>query len=210
MINIQKSVEISVLIFQFFFFSLLLNVEVKNYAMKKKMDDLKKAKLIYSGEILLFAIIFLALGILFLIKIIDVQDYKKWLFPILTMIGGIWNISELIWALSSKKKRKKTSLLDKFLLLPASIAFLSFGIYALIAMIMNPSTTALDNFFPTYIGVTLLYSSIVYFFQSIYHYFVPLPALLIAVEEDRKSQENKQKIFDENIPDKQDNDNSDE
>lgn len=202
--------EICVIIFQFFYFSLLLNVEVKNYPMKKKMDDLKKAKLIYSGEILLFAIIFLTLGILFLVKIIDVQEYKKWLFPILTMVGGIWNISELIWVLSSKKKRKKTSLLDKFLLLPASIAFLSFGIYALIAMIMNPSTTALDNFFPTYIGVTLLYSSIVYFFQSIYHYFVPLPALLIAVEEDRKSQENKQKIFDENIPDKQDNDNFDE
>jgi uncharacterized membrane protein HdeD (DUF308 family) len=178
--------------------------------MKKKMDDLTKAKLIYSGEILLFAIIFLVLGILFLVKIIDVQDYKKWLFPILTMVGGIWNISELIWALSSPKKRKKTSLLDKFLLLPASIAFLAFGIYALIILIMNPSTTALDDFFPTYIGVTLLYSSLIYLFQSIYHYFIPLPALLIAVEEDRKSQENKQKNIDENVLNDENNDNSNE
>ena len=54
--------------------------------MKKKMDDLTKAKLIYSGEILLFAIIFLVLGILFLVKIIDVQDYKKWL----SILLGWW------------------------------------------------------------------------------------------------------------------------
>ncbi len=178
--------------------------------MRKKIDDLTKAKLIYSGEIFIFAIVFLTLGILFLVRIIDVQDYKKWLFPILTLVGGLWNISELIWALSSPKKRKKTSLLDKFLLLPASIAFLSFGTYALIVMIVNPSSTVLDNFFPVYIGVALLYSSLIYFFQSIYHYFVPLPALLIAIEEDRKSQENKQKILDENIPDNENNDNSDE
>ncbi len=198
------------IILLFFLFFFIIKYGSKHQLMKKKMDDLTKAKLIYSGEILLFAIIFLALGILFLVKIIDVQDYKKWLFPILTMIGGIWNISELIWALSSPKKRKKTSLLDKFLLLPASIAFLSFGIYALIVLIMNHSTAALDDFFPTYIGVTLLYSSLIYFFQSIYHYFVPLPALLIAVEEDRRSQENKEKILDENIPDNENNDNSDE
>ena len=43
--------------------------------MKKKLDDLTKAKLIYSGEILLFAIIFLALGVLFLTRVIAVQDY---------------------------------------------------------------------------------------------------------------------------------------
>ncbi|HPS18907.1 MAG TPA: hypothetical protein PLR04_02140 [Bacilli bacterium] len=157
--------------------------------MKKKLDDLTKAKLIYSGEILLFAIIFLALGVLFLTRVIAVQDYKKWLFPILTMLGGIWNTAELIWALISPNKRKKTSLLDKWLLMPASLAFLGFGSYALIAMSVNPANPFLDLFFPTYIGVTILYSSAVYFFQSIYHFYFPVPALIIAVEEDRKASE---------------------
>lgn len=172
----------------------LINKEKEASFMKKKMDALKKVKLIYSGEIFLFAILFLVLGILFLVKVIDIQDYKKWLFPILTMVGATWNIAELIWALVSKKKRAKTSLLDKYLMVPASLVFLVFGSFALITLIINPSTTSLDVFFPVYIGATLLYSSAIYFFQSIYHYFYPVPALLAVIQEENDAQLEEGKI----------------
>lgn len=153
--------------------------------MKKKLDDLTKAKLIYSGELLLFAVIFVVIGVLFITQIIAVKDYKKWLFPIITLLGAIWVLVEFIWALASPKKRAKVCLLDKILLLPSSLTFLVCDTYVLIVLMINPTTTELDVFFPLYIGITLCYLSAVYLFQGIYHYFKPLKLLVDAAEADR-------------------------
>ena len=43
--------------------------------MKKKLDDLTKMKLIYSGELLMFAVLFAVLGPLFLFEVITVADW---------------------------------------------------------------------------------------------------------------------------------------
>jgi len=172
--------------------------------MKKKMDDLTKAKLIYSGELAIFAILFLVLGLLFILKIIGVASYKKWLFPILTLAGAIWVIIDLVWTLLSPKKRVKSSLVDKWLVLPSALVFLGCDSYVLTALIVNPSTTSLDVFFPLYIGITLLYLSGIYLFQSIYHFYRPVPALINAVKEDEKSSDEEAKnkdddsLFDKN------------
>lgn len=155
--------------------------------MKKKIDELTKVKLIYSGELAIFAILFFVLGLFFILEIIGVASYKKWLFPILTLVGAIWGVTDLIWTLLSPKKRAKSSLLDKWLLLPSALVFLGCDSYVLVALINNPSTTALDRFFPLYIGITLLYLSGIYLFQSIYHFFYPVPALINALKEDEKS-----------------------
>lgn len=152
--------------------------------MKKKLDDLTKAKLIYSGELLLFSLIFITLGILFLTGVIAIRDYKKWLFPILTLIGAIWVITEFIWILASPKKRAKSCLIDKILLLPSALTFLGCDTYVLIKMIINPSTTEFSVFFPLYIGITILYLAAVYLFQAIYHFYRPLPILVEAARED--------------------------
>lgn len=171
--------------------------------MKKKMDDLTKAKLIYSGELAIFAILFLVLGLLFILKIIGVASYKKWLFPILTLVGAIWVISDLIWTLLSPKKRARSSLIDKWLALPSALVFIGCDSYVLTALIINPATTSLDVFFPLYIGITLLYLSGVYLFESIYHFYRPIPALIEAVKEDKKSSDEEDKndlddsLFDE-------------
>ncbi|MFA7032258.1 MAG: hypothetical protein WC201_01685 [Bacilli bacterium] len=155
--------------------------------MKKKIDDLTKAKLMYSGELAIFAILFLVLGLLFILKIIGVANYKKWLFPILTLAGAIWVIIDLVWTLLSPKKKAKSSLIDKWLVLPSALVFLGCDSYVLTALIINPSTTSLDVFFPLYIGITLLYLSGIYVFESIYHFYRPVPALINAVKEDEKA-----------------------
>ena len=85
--------------------------------MKKKIDELTKMKLIYSGELFLFAIVGAVLGTLFIVDVIHVKDWKKWVFTILTLIGGIYFVVDLIWSIVSKKKRKKVSLFDKITLI---------------------------------------------------------------------------------------------
>ena len=165
--------------------------------MKKKIDYLTKAKLIYSGELVIFALLFLVLGLLFILQVIGVTSYKKWLFPILTLAGAIWVIIDLVWTLLSPKRKAKSSLIDKWLVVPSSLVFIGCDSYVLTALIINPSTTSLDVFFPLYIGITILYLSGVYLFESIYHFYRPLPALIEAVKEDEKSSDNEVKNEDD-------------
>ena len=63
--------------------------------MKKKIDELTKMKLIYSGELFLFAIVGAVLGTLFIVDVIHGKDWKKWVFTILTLIGGIYFVVDL-------------------------------------------------------------------------------------------------------------------
>jgi len=165
--------------------------------MKKKIDDLTKAKLIYSGELVIFALLFLVLGLLFILQVIGVASYKKWLFPILTLAGAIWVIIDLVWTLLSPKRKAKSSLIDKWLVVPSALVFIGCDSYVLTALIINPSTTSLDVFFPLYIGITILYLSGVYLFESIYHFYRPLPALIEAIKEDEKSSDNEVKNEDD-------------
>lgn len=159
--------------------------------MKNKMDDLKKAKLILSGEYLLFSLVFVTLAFLFILKVISIKSYKLWLFPIVTMVGGLWCVIDFVICLFSEKRRKKVALIDKILLLPSGILLISCDTIMIISLIRDPNTTALNNFFRIYLSISLFYLSVVYCFQSIYHYFKPIPALLEAVEADRLMKEQK-------------------
>lgn len=144
----------------------------------------KKAIAIYCGELLLFGIVFVVLGILFLLHIIGVGDWKRYAFTYVTLIGGCWPIADFFWTLFSKKHRSNNSLLDKILILPAPLCTIPCDIWILTKGIANVEL----SFFQILIGSIFCYFGAVYLFECVYHYFVPIPGLL---EESQKSDENK-------------------
>lgn len=155
------------------------------------MDELKKAKLIYSGELLLFTIVFIVLGVLMLLGILGNKDLFKQIFSWVTLFGSTWLIVDFFWVLLSKKRRAKNSLLDKALLLPSASCTIAFDIFCLINGPLNVNDLAGVNLYGYYCGSLFMYFAAVYLFQAIYHYFYPIPGLL---EDDKKAEEK------ENIP----------
>lgn len=154
---------------------------------KKKMDNVTKAKLIYSIELGAFSLLFLVLGLLKFFDVITLsENYRSWWFPLITLLGGTWFITDLIWAIVSKKHREKSSLFDKSLLGPASLSTIIFDIYVLITGGLNVDY----NLYKYYSASLFIYISIIYAIQSIYHYKHPLPYL---VNEIRKAEEEEQK-----------------
>lgn len=146
--------------------------------MKKegKLDELTKAKLIYSGELALFAVLFAVLGSLFLSGVIKPSDWKKWLVLIGGTLGSLWCFIDFIWILNSPKRKAKNCLLDKILLLPSAAASLGFNIFFWIKMI--PFNSDHDLLFAYFLGAILLYFSLVYVFEAAYHWKHPIPGLL--------------------------------
>ena len=55
---------------------------------KKKLDDLTKIKLIYSGELILIAIVALVIGILQLTYVLTVKDLFRRIFNWVTIFGS--------------------------------------------------------------------------------------------------------------------------
>ena len=158
--------------------------------MKKKIDELTKMKLIYSGELFLFAIVGAVLGTLFIVDVIHVKDWKKWVFTILTLIGGIYFVVDLIWSIVSKKKRKKVSLFDKITVAPSGLTLFCLDIYALINLIKDPSWTGANgNFFRYEIGIALCYIAVIYIAQGIFHLYKPHPSIIEAIEEEKREKE---------------------
>jgi len=156
---------------------------------KRKLDEITKFKLIYSGELLIFSVVFLVLGSLILSRIISLSDIKKTIFTWVTLFGGFFNLGDFIYALASKKRRKKVSLLDKSMGLPVSLSLIGVDIYAL-------STPNLPVEYYIYsMGTVFICLSAIYIFQGIYHFYFPIPGIL----EDET--ENKKK---ENVPSKED------
>lgn len=155
---------------------------------KKKMDDFTKFKLVYCGEILIFAVVFAVFGILFLCDILKVSEWKTWVFPILTLCGGIYFIVDFVWFLFSKKRQAKNSLIDKVLPFPASIGVIAFDIYALISncTLEGAAYDEYINIFRIVLGSVLCYYAAVYLFEGIYHWFIPSKALTYAYEEAEK------------------------
>ncbi len=151
---------------------------------KKKLDDLTKAKLIYSGELLLFALVFAVLGILFLLGVISPSDWKKWLVLVGGSLGSVWCFVDFAWILASPKRKAKNSLIDKILLLPSAAVSLGFNVFFWIKMI--PFHSDYDSLFATFLGSILLYFSLVYLFECFYHWKHPVPGLL---EEEKKEEE---------------------
>lgn len=149
--------------------------------MKKPLDILTKAKLIYSGELLAFSVLFAVLGTLILTGVIGVSDTKILILTILTLVGGPIIIFNFVHYCVSEKKRKKSSLLDILLLLPVPLAMIPIDIMRFCGMVPNEA-------YPLIVGITFLYITIAYTAEAIYHWFVPLPLLVEAAKEDEEEQ----------------------
>ena len=146
------------------------------------MDPHKKMKLIYSGELLLFAVIFLVVAILKLTGVMKYNETRRIIFNWITIFGGLWGITDFVWGLASKKRRQRISLLDKALVLPLVLFIETFDFISLIA---KPES---ESFYVISIGAAFLYITVIYTFQAIYHYFYPIPGLLDDEEEEKKDQ----------------------
>ena len=164
---------------------------------KKKLDDLTKAKLIYSGELIFFAFVFIVLGILKITNILNISKNSKaiwytYFFVILTFCGGIWFVVDFIWTIKSEKRRKKSSLVDKILLLPSSLATFIFDIRAFIVgieSIREPLNGLNNNLLNFYTSFLFFYFAIIYIFQAFYHYKYPLPLILEEIEKEKAEKE---------------------
>lgn len=148
---------------------------------KPKMDEMKKMKLIYSGEMLLIALVFLTLGILMLTGIYQTSDTRRTIFVWITLFGGAYTIFDFFWTLFSKKHRKSSSLLDKIAILPVGITFISYDLFFLITQ------TNSYEIHHWVVGATFTYIGALYIFESIFHYYHPIPGLLEAGEKENPS-----------------------
>lgn len=152
----------------------------------KKIDKEKKIKLIYSGELLLFAVIFLVFGILKITKIMGYSETRRIVFNWITIFGGAWGIADFIWAICSKKRQQRISMIDKILLLPLAIFIMTFDFISLIAKPAN------DNFYIYSVGIAFLYVAVIYTFESIYHYYKPIPGLFDDEKESKEEEPSKE------------------
>ena len=151
--------------------------------MKQKMDPVKKYKLIYSGELIVIAIVAIVLGTLIWVRVLGKSDHFPYVYTILTMIGAAWIIIDFIWASLSKKRRLRVSYLDKILNLPLGLGLIAFDIYSLVTGLSQ------DVYQAKYVAIFFLYIAINYIFQGIYHYFVPVPGFIESLKEEEKKPE---------------------
>ncbi len=152
---------------------------------KKPLDELTKAKLIYSIELGAFGVIFLTLSLLFFLRVIPITEWKRWVFTIGTLAGACWAIADLIWTIASPKRRAKNSLLDKAMIIPLSLSLATFDIICLVNAWETNSNG--DEWYRLAIGIALAYGAAVYAFQAIYHWFHPIPMILNTAEEMEKA-----------------------
>ena len=159
--------------------------------MKKKMDFATKAKLFYSGELIIIAIVFIVISILKLTNVFKYNETRSLIFNWITIFGGAWVIADLIWAIVDKKRQKRICLIDKIIHAPAGIYFIAFDLYCLIA---HPG----EMFYQRAIPVVLLYLAACYIFESIYHFKYPIPGLIEDEEVDNHLEDSSKEEKEEN------------
>ncbi len=155
--------------------------------MKKKIDAVTKVKLIYSGELLLFAVVFLTLAILKFTNVIPFNSTRALIFNWITIFGGAWIIADLIWALVDKKRQKRLALIDKIIHAPAGVYLISFDLFCLI------SQSSDERVYQIGIPIALTYLCLCYIFEAFYHYKYPIPGLIEEEEEKQIEQEDSSK-----------------
>ena len=151
--------------------------------MKKNLDPLAKAKLIYSGELIIIAVAVIVVALLKIFGIIPTNENVHYVFNWITIFGGSWAIIDFFWAVFSKKRRPKISLIDKILHFPAGVYFVSYDLYCIITKTKDPNI--LRYGFP----IVILYLCACYIFEGIYHFYYPTPALLATIAEEEVKEE---------------------
>ena len=165
--------------------------------MKKKMDLMTKAKLIYSIELGVFAVIFLVFAILKFTGVMGVDKTRLTVFNWITLFGGSWITADFFWAMLDKKRQKRVALIDKCIHLPAGLYLISFDLYCLIT---QPSIDSPICRFG--VPIVLTYLCLCYAFEAIYHFKYPVPGLLdIEKQENQVVSEQDAEIIDNNEPD---------
>ena len=144
-----------------------------------KLSVEKKTKLIYSGELILFSVIFLILGVLELVKVITLSDRFQLIFKILTLIGASWLVIDFVWMMLSKKRKERNSFLDKVMMLPLAAYLYGFDI----AGFVYPRNY---EYYQIGVPIAFFYIACAYLFQGIYHYRKPIPMIIEAIEEEEK------------------------
>ena len=146
--------------------------------MKQKMDTMTKAKLIYSIELGVFAVLFLVLATLKFFGVIGTNELRLKIFNWITLFGGSWIVVDFFWALLDKKRQKRVALIDKCIHLPAGLYLIAFDLYCLIAQ------PAIDSPICRYaVPIVFTYLGICYAFEAIYHFKYPVPGIFDALEE---------------------------
>ena len=152
--------------------------------MKKKMDLSIKAKLIYSVELGIFAILFLVLAILRFTGVIPANATRLTIFNWVTLFGGSWITIDFIWALLDKKRQKRVAIIDKIIHLPAGLYLIVFDLYCLIT---NIAKNDINNPICVYgVPIVLAYLALCYSFEAIYHFKYPVPGLLDIEEKENQ------------------------
>lgn len=148
---------------------------------KKKLDPLTKVKLLLAVEYLIFVLLFTVLGILFLLEVIKVADWKRYAFTYVTLAGGLWIVTDFFWTAFSAKRRAKNCLLDKILMAPIGLGLVIYDIYAI--------TQGCAETLPYryVIGINFCVIAGVYLFETIYHWYKPIPAVIEAALEEEKA-----------------------
>ena len=146
--------------------------------------QIKKIKMIYSGELLLFAVVFIVLGILELLRVIKLSDRFQLIFKIVTLVGATWLVTDFVWVLLSPKRRAKNALMDKAMMLPLAVYLYVFDI---LGFVLQPGY----GYYQVGVPVAFFYLSCAYVFQGIYHYYNPTPAVIEMIEEAMKPEEEK-------------------
>ena len=131
-------------------------------------------------EYAIFVALFATLGILFLLEVIRVAEWKRYVFTYVTLAGAIWIITDFFLTTFSKARRAKSCLLDKILMLPVGLVLLGFDVYAIT---QGCAETLPYRYF---IGGNFCYIAAVYLFETIYHWFKPIPMVIEAALEDQK------------------------
>ena len=155
--------------------------------MKQKMDIETKAKLIYSIELGVFALVFINLAILKATGVIPTDPNHVKVFNWITLFGGTWLVVDFMWAFLSQKRQKRVSLLDKVLHLPAGFYLIAFDIICLLGK-------QKDEFYRYGIPIVLGYLGLCYTFEAIYHFWHPIPGLLDSLKEQEKKEANEQDV----------------
>lgn len=156
------------------------------------MDELTKAKLIYTIELLLFAVAFLVVAILQFVHVINFGETHLRVINWITIFGSSIGLLDFIWYLCSPIRKKKNSALDKCALVPLMIYILVFDIICFVNY-DNPQLELAQIMIP----IALCYVTLIYTIEAIYHWYHPLPMLYEAIEEDKMK--NPQEVMDADV-----------
>lgn len=153
--------------------------------MNDQEKQVRKIKLIYSGELLAFAVVFIVLGILELLKVIKLSDRFQLIFKIVTLVGATWLVVDFVWVMLSPKRKAKNAIMDKAMMLPLALYLYVFDI---LGFILKPGY----GYYQVGVPAAFFYIACAYAFQGFYHYYHPVPSVIEIIEESKKETEEKE------------------